>query len=133
MSLRLRFIFLLITHNCGSTCVLYRLASLFEHLAIPNKACARIGGQFEVLRQLQTRCRAGFLAECAKHATRGVEDKLVQHFLFAWLAGDDDLHIHRQDVDAILRTSDRTEVAGDAERVMGFGIHVETRSTMETR
>src|SRR6185295_20211911 len=86
----------LITHHSlllfSSPRVLDSFPALFKHLAIPNKACTRIGGQFEVLRQLQARGRAGFLAERAKHAARCVEDKLVQHFLFTRFAGDDDLH-----------------------------------------
>ena len=34
--------------------VLNRFAALLEHFAIPDEACARIGRQFEVLRQFQT-------------------------------------------------------------------------------
>jgi hypothetical protein len=40
--------------NWQSPCVFNRLASLFEHLAVPDEACARIGCQLEVLGQFQT-------------------------------------------------------------------------------
>jgi len=104
--------------------VLNRFPTLLEHLAIPDEARARVGGQFEVLCQLQTRRRTRFLAQSAEHAPRSVEDKFVEHFLAARLSGDDDLDVHRNHVDAIFGTRDRAEVAGDAERVMRVRIHV---------
>src|SRR5437764_6830971 len=48
--------------------VLDRLASLLQHLAIPDEAGARVGGEFKVLRQFETRGRARLLAERAEHA-----------------------------------------------------------------
>src|SRR6185436_8732305 len=85
-------------------CVLNRLSSLLEHLAVPNEAGARVSGEFEVLRQFQTRSRTRFLTKRTEHASRSVEDKLVQHFLAARLAGHHDLDVHRNHVDTIFRT-----------------------------
>src|SRR6266404_4939104 len=119
--------------NRQSPCVLDRLASLLEHLAVPNEAGARIGCQLKVLSQFQARSRAGLLAERTEHAARSVKDKFVEHFFLARLAGDDDLDVHRQYVYAIFRTSNRAKVAGDAKRVVRFRIHVESRRAMETR
>src|SRR5215472_5341056 len=96
--------------------ILDRLASLLQHLAIPDKAGAGIGRQLKVLRQLETGSRAGLLAKRAEHATRCVEDELIKHLLAARLAGHDDLDVHRNHVDAVLRTSQRAKIARDAKR-----------------
>src|SRR6267142_2149833 len=122
----------LITHHF-LTFVLHRLASLLKHLAIPNKSRARIGRQLKVLCQLETRGRTSFLTESTEHATRRVENEFVQYFLTSRFAGYHDLDVHRQHVYAIFGAGQRTEVAGDAERVMSFGIHVQTRRPVKTR
>src|SRR5215813_11320618 len=49
--------------------VFYCLPTLFQHLAVPDKAGARIGGELEILRQLQTISWTRFLAERAEHAS----------------------------------------------------------------
>src|SRR5205085_1633590 len=113
--------------------VLDRLAPLFQHLAIPDEAGARVGGEFKVLRQLKTCRRASLLTERAEHAARGVEDKLVEYLLLAPLAGDHDLYVHRDHVNAIFRTGERAEVAGDAERLVRLRVHVQPRRAMKTR
>src|SRR6267143_3807467 len=85
--------------------VFHSLASLLKHLAVPDEARARISCQLKVLGQLQAVSRASFLAQRAEHATRSVEDKLVENFLAARLAGDDDFDVHRNHVDAIFETN----------------------------
>src|SRR6266699_3301773 len=90
--------------------VLNRFPALLEHLAVPDESRARISRQLKVLRQLQAVSRASFLAERAEHATRSVKDKLVENFLAARLAGDDDFDVHRNHVDAIFGTGQRAQV-----------------------
>jgi hypothetical protein len=114
-------------------CVLHRLSPLLEHFAVPHKARARIGGELEVLRQLQTRSGTGFLAERAEHAARSIEDKLVEHFLLTRLARHDDLDVHRDYVDTVFRTGNRAKITGDTKRVVRFRIHVQARRAMKTR
>ena len=91
----------------ASACVLNCLAALFEHFAVPDEASARVSCQFEILRQFQARRRTRFLTKSTEHAARRVEDKLVEHFLASWLAGNDDLDVHRKHVDAVFRAGDR--------------------------
>ena len=113
--------------------VLHRLASLLEHLAVPDKAGARIGGQLKVLGQLETISWAGLLTESAEHAARRIEDELVENFFAPRLAGHDDLDIHGNDVDAIFGTGQRAKITGDAKRVVRFRIHVQPRRAVKTR
>src|ERR1044072_1467130 len=63
-----------------------RLAPLLKHLAVPDEAGARVGGELELLRQLKAGRGASLLTERAEHAARGVEDELVEHLLLARLA-----------------------------------------------
>src|SRR5881397_2108361 len=116
-----------------SAFVFHCLASLLEHLAVPDETRARIGRQLEILRQLKTVSWTSFLAERAEHATRSIEDEFVENFFATRFAGDHHLDVHRNDVDAIFRTRQRAKVAGDAERVVRLGIHVESRRTVKTR
>src|SRR5690348_5922600 len=81
-----------------SLCIFDSLAPLLKHLSIPDEACARVGRQLELLRQLKARGRASFLTQSAEHAARGVEDKFVQHFFAARLARDRNLDVHREDI-----------------------------------
>src|SRR5712691_2277623 len=110
--------------NFSLRLVLYGLASLLEHLAVPDESRARISCQLKVLRQLQAVSRASFLAQRAEHATRSVEDKLVENFLAARLAGDDDFDVHWNHVDAIFGTGQRAQVTSNAKRIVRFRIHV---------
>src|SRR5204863_7340627 len=88
---------LLITHYLRF--VFNRFPALFEHFPVPDKSGARIGRQFEILRQFQTISRTCFLAERTEHASRSVENEFVEDFLAARLAGDDDLDVQRNHVD----------------------------------
>src|SRR5687767_5609242 len=110
-----------------------RLAPLLKHLAVPDEAGARVGRQLELLRQLQAGRGARLLAERAEHAARGVEDELVEHLLLARLAADRHLDVHRDDVDAVLGARERAEVAGDAQRLVRLGVHVQPRRAVEAR
>src|ERR1043165_6762044 len=112
---------------------LLRLAPLLQHLSVPDEAGARVGRQLELLRQLQAGRRAGFLAERAEHTARGVEDELVEDFLLARLAGDLDLDVHRDHVDAVFGAGERAEVAGDAQRLVRLRVHVQARRAVEAR
>src|SRR5215218_2491627 len=112
---------------------LARLAPLLKHLAVPDEAGARVGGELELLRQLQAGRGARLLAERAEHAARGVEDELVEHLLLARLAADRHLDVHRDDVDAVLGAGQRAEVAGDAQRLVRLRVHVQTRRAVEAR
>src|SRR6266446_965623 len=94
--------------------VLNRFSSLLQHLAVPDKAGARIGGQLKVLSQFETISWAGLLTESAEHAARRIEDELVENFLAARLPGHDDFHVHGYDVDAIFGTGQRAQITGDA-------------------
>src|ERR1700752_4946452 len=75
--------------------VLNCFPSLFEHLAVPDKAGARIRGQLEVLRQLEAVRGTGFLTERTEHAARSIKNKFIQNFFAARLAGDHHLNVHR--------------------------------------
>src|SRR5205809_762592 len=114
------------------TLVFHSLSPLFEHLSIPDKPSARISRQLEILRQFQTISGTRFLAQRAEHATRSIKDKFIQNFFAARFAGDDDLHVHGNDIDAVFRTCQRAEVARDAERVVRLRIHVEARRPMKS-
>src|SRR3954464_9901220 len=87
--------------------IFYRLASLLEHFAVPDKSRARVRRQLKVLRQLKTVSRTCFLTESAEHAARSIEDKLVQNFFAARFAGNHSFDVHRNYVDTIFRTSKR--------------------------
>src|SRR5919206_3053120 len=112
---------------------LARLAPLLKHLAVPDEAGARVGRQFELLRQFKAGRRASLLAERAEHTARGVEDELVEDLLLARLAGDHHLDVHRDDIDAVLGAGQRAEVAGDAEALVRLRVHVQTRGAVEAR
>jgi hypothetical protein len=73
--------------------VLHSLAALLEHLAVPDKAGTRIGGQFKVLRQLKTISWAGFLTESTEHTTRRVEDELIENFFVSLFVGNVSLYV----------------------------------------
>src|SRR6266850_373042 len=107
--------------------------ALLEHLAVPDKARARVGGQLEILRQLETVSRTGLLTERAEHAARSIENEFVQHFFAARLAGHHYLNVHGNNVDAIFRTGQRAKVTRDAERIVRLRIHVQTRRAMKAR
>src|SRR6267143_1853995 len=113
----------LITHY-SSLGVLNRFSALLKHLAVPDKAGARIGGQLKVLGQLETISWAGLLTKSAEHAARCIEDELVENFFAARFAGHHDFDVHGNNVDAIFRTGQRAKITGNAQRVVCFRIHV---------
>src|SRR5258706_14649948 len=84
--------------------VLNCLPALLQHLAVPDKAGARIGGQLKVLSQFETISWAGLLTESAEHAARRIEDELVENFLAARLPGHADFHVHGYIVEPFCRT-----------------------------
>src|ERR1700687_5640663 len=120
-------------NRLSSSFVLHGFAALLEHLALPNKAGERVGGQLEILRQLETVSRTCLLTERAEHATRSIENEFVQHFLAARLARHHHLNVHGNNVDAIFRTGQRAKVTRDAERIVRLRIHVQTRRAMKAR
>src|SRR5438552_13368526 len=121
------------TQNRTSRFVFHCLAALLEHLAVPHESGARVRCQLEILRQLQAISRTCFLTQRAEHAARRIEDKFVKNLLAPRLAGDDDFDIHRNYVDAVFGTCERAEIACDAERVVRFGIHIQTRGAVKSR
>src|SRR4051794_31688835 len=122
----------LITHH-SSLCIFDGFPPLFEHLAVPDKACARVSCQLKFLCQFQARGRASLLAERAEHTARGIEDEFIEHLLAARLARNRNLYVHRDHVYAIFRTGERAQVTGDAERLMRLRVHVESRRAVKTR
>ena len=96
-----------------------RSRSLLEPMPVPDCAFTRVGGHFEILRELQTIGRASVLTKSAKHAARGVvcecRQDLTSRGVVALPANDDQ----------IFRAGQRTKIASNAQRLAGFWIDIE--------
>lgn len=101
--------------------ILGRLRAFFESLAIPDPALARIAGQFEILSEFESVGGTSVFAKAAEHAAAQIISKVCKFLaasFFIALAGDHD---------KVFGACQRTEIAGNAHRLVGIGIDVETR------
>jgi len=98
-----------------------RRGAFFQAVPVPNRALARIGSHFEILSELEAVGRAGILAESAEHAARSVVSEVGQHLAACGVIA------MPADHDQIFRAGQRAQIAGDAQRLARFRIHVQAR------
>jgi hypothetical protein len=90
-------------------------------MAVPDGAFTGVIGHLEVLGQLEAVCRAGIFAEAAEHAARSVVSEIGENFSARGVV------TKPADNDEVFRACESAQIASDAERFAGLGIHVEAR------
>src|SRR5580692_11543736 len=114
-----------LTLNCAAVEMLASVMSgrgpSFQPMAIPNRAFTAVTGHFEILRQFQTVRGTSVFAQAAEHAARSIVSEsgknLAPRRIVTQPAHDDQ----------IFRTSQRTQIARNAQRLPSLRIHVQPR------
>src|SRR2546427_9626855 len=102
-----------------------RLIPFLELLPVPFHVAPVVQTQFEILCELEARRRASVFAEAAKHASRQIKYVCGQRFLALRVTLPADFN-------TMLRASQRTEIACNAQSLAVIRIVIEPWSTAET-
>ena len=98
----------------------------FQAVAIPDGAFAAVLSHLEILSQFQAIGGASIFAEAAKHAARSVVGKGGENFAASGVVAQP------ANNNQIFGAREGAKIAGDAQRLTGFGIHVQARRAAVT-
>src|SRR2546425_10298384 len=100
----------------------HRLVPFLQLLAIPLHIFPALTTELEILCELEAGRRAGILASTAEHASGNIERIVGEDLLTRRVPLPSNLN-------AVLRTGQRAEVAGNAQGLAGFRIVIQSRRT----